>query len=146
MALGLDSGDHERPLSEINVTPLVDVMLVLLVIFILLAPLFAQALRVDLPRTGAPPLTEPTVVDLVVTADGGLRLDGEPLAAGALAAELGRRMAAEPRLVLRLGADRATPYQRLAEVLSRLEEMGVRRLAFAVRAPGPRAEGRGADE
>ena len=133
MALGLDSGDHERPLSEINVTPLVDVMLVLLVIFILLAPLFAQALRVDLPRASAPALEEPLVLDLVVAPDGGLRLDDRPLAPETLEAELRRHLAARPRLVVRLGADRTTPYQRLAEVLSRLQAMGVRRLAFAVR-------------
>ena len=49
MAFGQHAGDPEEPISDINVTPLVDVMLVLLVIFIILAPLFAQALRVDLP-------------------------------------------------------------------------------------------------
>ena len=53
MAGGIHPSDTDQPLSEINVTPLVDVMLVLLVIFILLAPMFAQALRVDLPKVAA---------------------------------------------------------------------------------------------
>lgn len=65
MAFNMDGGDHDRPLSEINVTPLVDVMLVLLVIFIIAAPLMAQALRVDLPRAAAAASQDPEVADLL---------------------------------------------------------------------------------
>jgi biopolymer transport protein ExbD len=128
-------GDHERPLSEINVTPLVDVMLVLLVIFIILAPVFARALRVDLPRAAAPPLVAPAVADLVLRRDGTLELDGEPLGTQVVVDRLLGRRQAQPALVVRLGADGTTPYQSVAETLSLLRLAGIERIAFATRDP-----------
>ena len=128
-------GNHDEPLSEINVTPLVDVMLVLLVIFIILAPLMAQALRVDLPRAAAPVLVEPEVADLVLRQDGGLELDGTALDRAALIERLRARKAGTPELVVRLGADGNALYQELAEVLSLLRQAHIERIAFATRAP-----------
>jgi biopolymer transport protein ExbD len=128
-------GEHERPLSEINVTPLVDVMLVLLVIFIILAPVLARALRVDLPRVTAPPLVDPVVADLVLRLDGRLELDGEPLDEGQALERLVLRREAQPALVVRLGADAATPYQRVAQTLSLLREAGMDRIALATHEP-----------
>ena len=128
-------GDHEQPLSEINVTPLVDVMLVLLVIFIVLAPMFAQALRVNLPRAQAPPLSEPVVVDLVLARDGGVSLDGVPVTEQDLPRLLRTRRRTAPDLVVRLGADAQTPYQGMATLLSLLRQAGIQRIAFATLAP-----------
>jgi biopolymer transport protein TolR len=128
-------GDEDQPLSEINVVPLVDVMLVLLVMFIIAAPVFAQALRVDLPRTEAPPSMEPQVANLVLHADGRLLLDDEPVLREALPEVLGERVREEPQLVLRLGADASVPYQSVADLLALLQSSGVQRLAFATRSP-----------
>jgi biopolymer transport protein TolR len=127
-------GDHTEPLSEINVTPLVDVMLVLLVIFIILAPLMAQALRVDLPRADAPVVAEPVVADLVLRQDGALELDGAALEREALRERLRARKAQAPELVVRLGVDGAARYQELAELLSLLHQADIQRIAFATRA------------
>jgi biopolymer transport protein ExbD len=127
--------DHTEPLSEINVTPLVDVMLVLLVIFIILAPLMAQALRVDLPRVAAPVVTEPVVAELVLRHDGGLELDGAVLEREILVSSLRQRKALAPELVVRLGVDGAARYQSLAEILSLLRQADVHRIAFATQPP-----------
>ncbi|MBF0374262.1 MAG: biopolymer transporter ExbD [Alphaproteobacteria bacterium] len=124
---------EDRPLSEINVTPLVDVMLVLLVIFIVCAPLMAQSLRVTLPAAAAEPLTESRRAAVTLTAEGALLLDGQPRSAEALTADLTSRLTAEPTLVVELAADGALAYERVARTVSLLRQAGATRLAFATR-------------
>jgi len=137
MAFGQHAGDPDEPISEINVTPLVDVMLVLLVIFIILAPMFAQALRVNLPKAQAPASAEPVVADLTVSAGGGLRLDDRPVSRDRLPGILSRRLKQDPKLVVRISADRSVPYGRMAKLLSSVQNAGVSRIAFRTRAPAP---------
>lgn len=126
----------DEPMSEINVTPLVDVMLVLLVIFIILAPMFSQALRVDLPRANASHSTDPVVIDVTVTESGEMFLDGAALEELAFTTRLRNRLTEQPELVARLHADGAARYERVAQVMALIKDAGVSRVAFATQTPG----------
>ena len=120
-----------QPMSDINMTPLVDVMLVLVVIFILTAPLLASAIRLDLPRTdGATPGTAPQFVTLVVDASGQAFLDDQPLSQAALAERLRRIGAERPDTEVQLRADAAVPYGRVVEVMGAAHLAGLKRIGF----------------
>ena len=132
MAFGrLERTPGPQPMSEINVTPLVDVMLVLVVIFILTAPLLASSIRLELPRAErAQPGTPAHAVMLVVDTAGQAYLDDEPLGADALAQRL-RQIAAEaPDTEVQLRADTAVPYGRVVEVMGAAHAAGLQRIGF----------------
>ena len=120
-----------QPMSDINMTPLVDVMLVLVVIFILTAPLLASSIRLDLPRTeGATPGAAPQFVTLVVDAAGQAYLDDQPLAQAALVERLQRIGAERPDTEVQLRADAAVPYGRVVEVMGAAQLAGLQRIGF----------------
>ncbi|QPK64838.1 biopolymer transporter ExbD [Methylomonas sp. LL1] len=123
-----DGGDDV--MGEINVTPLVDVMLVLLVVFIVTAPLLTNAVHVNLPKTAetAPP-EEKAAVYLSVDAQGKIFIDKQEIAVEAVENELKNRKAADPELALNLNADDAVRYGIVAKVMSSIERAGVTKLA-----------------
>jgi biopolymer transport protein TolR len=127
----------QRPLSDINVTPLVDVMLVLVVIFIVTAPLMASAIRLELPRTDAGRATtgEAKSVRLSVDAAGAVFLDDQPVEPAALGARLAAVAAAGPDTEIALRADRAVSYGRIAELMGIAHQVGLGRIAFVTEAP-----------
>ena len=124
----------EEPISAINVTPLVDVMLVLVVIFILAAPMLAASLRVQLPRVqGAVPLGAAQVarsVQIELDAEGRIRLQGQPGSDEQLRRRLRQLAQAEPDAELQLRADAAVPYGRVAEVMGWAHAAGLSRVGF----------------
>jgi biopolymer transport protein ExbD len=123
-----DGGDDV--MSEINVTPLVDVMLVLLVVFIVTAPLLTQAVHVNLPKTAetAPP-EEKDAVYISVDAKGKVFLDKTEIAIEAFENELVTRKAADPEIALNLNADDAVQYGTVAKVMASIERSGITKLA-----------------
>jgi len=129
---GLDSGNHPQPMAEINTTPLVDVMLVLLVIFIITAPLLTHAIRLDLPVAPAPAAAEkPETVTLSIDASGALFWNDQPVAGiEALGERLRQASARQPQPELHLRADRETRYQRIAEVMASAQQAGIAKLGF----------------
>jgi biopolymer transport protein TolR len=124
---GEDLGD----LAEINVTPLVDVMLVLLIIFIITAPMLVQGLKVNLPKQDAPGLTskseEPVI--LTLTSDQIILLGDEPVHIKLLPDRLGATLAGSPRPVY-LKADESLPYGFVIRVLAVLDQVGVEQVGM----------------
>jgi biopolymer transport protein TolR len=140
MAFGrLERGSDPPPMSDINMTPLIDVMLVLLVIFIIAAPLMSASLKLDLPQTEATPSGEaPSGIDLALSADGSLYWGEEKIAPSALPARLKAAAGRQPDAEVMLRADRAVPYGRVAELIDQLQQAKLNRIAF-VTAPAASA-------
>ena len=137
MAFGsFENNGSSQPLAEINTTPLVDVMLVLLVIFIITAPLFHEAVPIDLPRAAANRLDDkPQVLAVAIDAAGQVYVDGAPVDATALAAHLRAAVARGGSGELQLRADRGTRYERVAEILADAQRAGLTRIAFVTDPP-----------
>jgi biopolymer transport protein ExbD len=123
-----DGGDDV--MGEINVTPLVDVMLVLLVVFIVTAPLLTNAIHVNLPETAetAPP-EEKEAVYVSVDAQGKIFIDKTEIPLESFENELKTRKAADPEIALNLNADDAVQYGIVAKVMSSIERAGIAKLS-----------------
>lgn len=132
MAFGrLERTEGPRPMSEINVTPLVDVMLVLVVIFIITAPLLASSIRLDLPRSeAAQPGDAPRFVSVTLDAQGGTFLSDQPVTAQQLAERLAAAARQNPDTEVQLRADQAVPYGRVVEVMDAAQKAGLSRIGF----------------
>lgn len=120
-----------RAFSDINVTPLVDVMLVLVVIFIITAPLLASSIRLDLPRSDAakPPDT-PLFVSVVVDARGQLYFNDRRMTAPELAQALAQAATRDTQTEVQLRADTTVPYGRVVEVMGLAHKAGLTRIGF----------------
>ena len=124
-------------MSEINVTPMVDVMLVLLVIFILTAPLLASSIKLDLPKTdAAKPVDAPKFVTLVVDKTGQVFLNDKPVSADQLKTSLAQTAGQNPDTEVQLRADAAVPYGKVVEVMGVAQKAGLSRIGFVADTPG----------
>ncbi|MCB1554619.1 MAG: biopolymer transporter ExbD [Xanthomonadales bacterium] len=115
--------------SQINITPLVDVMLVLLVIFMVAAPIATTALPLNLARSDGTNIKDPVVLDLRIDAQG-LYLDGRTISATELGNWLILEASREEPAVLNIDADDDVAYARITEVLARAQDAGFSRIAF----------------
>ena len=134
----LERTQGTQPMSEINVTPMVDVMLVLLVIFILAAPLLATNIKVDLPKTEAAKSEQvPQFVSLVVDKAGQIYLDDKPLPLEQLRTRLIQTASQNPETEIQLRADETVPYGRVVEVMGAAQKAGLNRIGFVTDTPKP---------
>ena len=135
----LERTQAAQPMSEINVTPLVDVMLVLVVIFIITAPLLASAIRLDLPKSDAARAVEtPQFVTLVVDKSGQAFLNDKPLPLDELARSLMQAASQDPDTEVQLRADEAVPYGKVVQMMGVAQKAGLSRIGF-VAEPSPAA-------
>jgi biopolymer transport protein TolR len=135
----LERKQHSTPMSEINMTPLIDVMLVLLVIFILTTPLLMGSVKINLPKaqvtSNAPP---PAALSVVVDAAGQVFVADQLQSADAFAATLQRIASANPQTEVQLRADAGVLYGRVVEVMGAIQKAGLYRIGF-VAVPAPAA-------
>ncbi|MEX3895616.1 ExbD/TolR family protein [Paraburkholderia sp. BR10954] len=138
---GLEKKQTAAPMAEINMTPLIDVMLVLLVIFIITAPLFSHAIRLDLPKVAAAPARQtPRTISLSIDGAGKLYWNGKPITLAQMRmqfAEAGKQ-AAQPDIQLR--AERSTRYEVIAQVMGAAQQAGLERIGFVTDPPPPAAQ------
>ena len=132
MAFGsFDRSGGSHPMAEINMIPLIDVMLVLLVIFIITAPLLTHAVKLDLPKASSQPnLTKPEHIQVSIDARSAFFWNGEQIDRTAMRARLASASQQKPQPELHLRADKATPYQAVAEVMADAAKSGMTRIGF----------------
>ncbi|MGJ7485754.1 ExbD/TolR family protein [Variovorax sp. LT2P21] len=132
-------GGGQRPMSDINVTPLVDVMLVLLVIFIITAPLMASSIRLDLPRTDAGKTGDvPKSVSVAVDAQGQVFVNDQSVTEDELATRLASAAAASRDTEVQLRADQTVPYGRIVALMGIANKAGLSRIGFVTETPPAR--------
>lgn len=141
MAFGsFDNKSSGAAMSEINMVPLIDVMLVLLVIFIITAPLLSHSIKINVPQVSSEPVQQdPKVVDFAVDAQGSLFWNEQPVTLEQLPSLMAVEAAADPQPELRIRADLDTRYETLAQVMSMARRAGLSRIGFVTR-PAPSAE------
>jgi len=141
MAFGrLERRQGAKPMSDINMTPLIDVMLVLVIIFMLTAPLMTSDLKLNLPKADAAPTeAPPDSLTIALTAKGDTYLNDKLLSAADLKVQVGGIGQQRPNTEVQLQADQAVPYGRVAELIGVLQKAGLNRIAF-VTLPAPGAQ------
>ncbi|CAB3793197.1 ExbD/TolR family protein [Paraburkholderia fynbosensis] len=139
MAMNPFSDDDDQGLmNEINMTPLVDVMLVLLIIFLVTIPAMQHAVRIDLPHASSQPeVVKAAHIDVAVDADGAILWDGHAVTEDGLRARIAEAAHATPQPELHLRADRKVPYERVADVMSAVQAGGLTKMGF-VTTPKPK--------
>ncbi|HEX3863744.1 MAG TPA: biopolymer transporter ExbD [Stellaceae bacterium] len=136
---GRASGRY-RPMADINVTPLVDVMLVLLVVFMVTAPLLTVGVPVDLPQTQAPPINEPKEPTVItINRDGAIFIQDTGIPADSLVEKLKAITGNNPDAVLYVRGDKELNYGRILEVMSLVSSAGFRKVSLVAEAPKGRA-------
>jgi biopolymer transport protein ExbD len=127
----LECGDDDAPLAEINMVPLIDVMLVLLIIFMVTAPLLTHAVKVDLPKaSSAANQTKPDNVQLAIDAGNQIFWNGEAVDAAQLGERLKATGAQQPQPELHIRAERTATYEKVAQVMSEAARNGLTRIGF----------------
>ncbi|KAF0163932.1 MAG: biopolymer transport protein ExbD [Rhodocyclaceae bacterium] len=138
MAMGnFDSRRHAAPMADMNVVPLVDVMLVLLVIFIVTAPLLTHAVKIDLPKASSSAnITKPEHIEFGIRENGELFWNGEKVTLGDLGPRFDAEAKRQPQPELHIRADRNARYDSVAQVMSSAARAGLLRIGFVTSGTG----------
>jgi biopolymer transport protein ExbD/biopolymer transport protein TolR len=139
MAFGrLERNPGSRPMADINMTPLIDVMLVLLVIFMITAPLMTTSLKLDLPKTeGARPSDAPLFIAVAINEQGQMFVGDEAVTAEQLLLRARDAARRDPLTEVQLRADSRVPYGRVAELIGLVQDAGLSRVGFVTEAGTP---------
>ena len=133
---GFIAQDHDEVMSEINMVPFIDVMLVLLVIFIITVPVMKHAVNVQLPRAAnEKEMIQPQTLRLTVRADGSYWLDEQKLADDQLGARLQAAAARQPQPDLHIRGDRDVRYERVAQAMAAAQQAGLSKIGFVTEPP-----------
>ncbi|HEU0196918.1 MAG TPA: protein TolR [Nevskiaceae bacterium] len=140
-------GRKRRLMAEINIVPYIDVMLVLLIIFMVTAPLLTQGVNVQLPQTSANPIpSNERPVTLYIDAQGRFYLDigtdqKSPLSDDEVEQRIGAVLRVKPKTMILVKADRNCPYNYVAEGMTLLQAAGASQIGFVTEAPQPKTHG-----
>jgi len=134
MAFGGGLDDKDDIVSEINMTPLVDVMLVLLIIFIITVPVLTHSVRLDLPRAqNTPNAAQPQAVTISVTADGTVYWNETALDEGTLESMLREAATQTPQPEILIRGDRQVAYENVARIMAAVQRNGILKLGFVTK-------------
>ncbi|GAB2464193.1 MAG: ExbD/TolR family protein [Comamonas sp.] len=135
MAFGTQD-EADEVMNEINMTPLVDVMLVLLIIFIITVPVMKQAVNIDLPRAAATPEEpKPDTIQLAVQADGSYNWNSTPISDDELESRLQAEAAKTPPPELHIRGDKSVRYEKVAQAMAAAQRAGVHKIGFITDQP-----------
>ena len=127
----LNAGNDDDVMNEINMTPMVDIMLVLLIIFIITIPVMKHSVNIDLPRaTNEAQNIKPETIRLSVDAQGAYYVNEVPVADAVLGAQLQAAAAQNPQPELHIRGDKAVRYERVAEAMALAQQAGLRKIGF----------------
>lgn len=128
---GFNDNQHQAPMADINVTPMVDVMLVLLVIFIITAPLFTHAIKLELPNAQAQAAPEkPETITLAINGEGKLFWNNASVSRDELSQRIATASQKKPQPELQLRADKSTRYEVIAQVMAAAQNGGMNKIGF----------------
>jgi biopolymer transport protein ExbD len=129
--MSIGGGGDDEPMMDINMTPLIDVMLVLLIMFIITIPVMTHAVKLDMPRsTNAPSNVQPIVINLEIDFDGTVLWNGTPVEVEALEGYFRREAANDPQPELHIRPSKRAKYDVVARVLASAQRNGMRKIGF----------------
>lgn len=129
MAMAVSSNEA-KPYSDINMTPLIDVMLVLLIIFIITIPSQTHAVKIDNPSRNQPPSTHPEVIDLSIDFDGALLWNRTPVDRSTMQSLISQEATKNPQPEVHITVDKFSKYEIVAQTLADLQHRGLKKIGF----------------
>lgn len=131
--MAMRSGDNDEAISDINVVPLVDIILVVLIIFMVTAPMFIKpTINVNLPKASSGDNTAPSQLNISITADGKMSLNGSPADEGAVRAKAVEQVTKNPEVQAIIAADKSVPHGRVVGIIDIVKTAGVKKFAISI--------------